>query len=492
MSKRYRIAVARLWHEAHSFTPVHTTLDDFKDREWQIGQEATEFYRGTATEIGAVVAFMDREPDLDVHFSVCTAAPPGGLTVEGDMQKLHDMILDNLGDAPYDGVYVSLHGATLSTESLSPDTDLLRRIRAKVGPDVPIAITCDMHACLNPAITDIVQILSGYHTYPHIDMYQTAERALTMLLRAMREDRQYRLHMAQIPMLPLSHMMRTASGPMRELVDIGLAQTTDPAIDDATFFASFTYADSPYSCGLATITAEASANVSQALVTMKEAMLTRREAFRAQITPASEGLAKAEERLAAGKRGPIAIVDTADNPLSGGIGDTTDLLRTFLSSGSKRRTVFSFFFDPDLVVRAYELGEGAEIQAALGGRIVPEYGAPVPFQGKIVKLTDGKFRNEGPMANGLMVSIGRTAVLQKDNLRIVISESCQSVNDPGWCRLHGIDLNEVELFLVKAKNHFRASFSPLCSSIIDIESPGPAPSDLRTLPFKHVPQDYLL
>lgn len=492
MTKRFRIAVARLWHEAHSFTPLLTTLDDFRRREWTIGPEAAAFYRGTATEIGAVVALADRDPDVEVHYSLCTAAPPGGLTVEADMRAIHDLIVENLGEGPFDGVYLSLHGATLSTGSTSPDTDLLRRIRARVGEDVPIAISCDMHACLNPEITGIVQILTGYHTYPHVDMRETGERALAMLTSELREGRRHRVHMSPVPMLPLSHMMRTASGPMRELVDIGEALTADPAIDDATFFASFTYADSPHSSGLATITAEASADVSAPLAAMHDAMMARREAFRAPVTPAAEGLAKAEALLAGGTKGPIAIVDTADNPLSGGIGDTTGLLRAFLAGGSRRRAVFSFFFDPDLVARAFELGEGAAIEASLGGRIMPEFGAPVPFSGRIVKLTDGCFRNEGPMAHGLAVSIGRTAVLARGDLRIVVTESCQSVNDPAWCRLHDVDLAEVDLFLVKAKNHFRASFEPLCGAMIDVESPGPAPSDLRAVPYKYVPHGHLL
>jgi microcystin degradation protein MlrC len=112
----------------------------------------------------------------------------------------------------------------------------------------------------------------------------------------------------------------------------------------------------------------------------------------------------------------------------------------------------------------------------------------VPLRARILRLTDGRFRNRGPMENGIAVDIGRTAVLEAGNLRVVIAETCQSANDPAWCDLHGIDLAEVELFLVKAKNHFRAGFAPLCRAMIDIEAPGPAPADLRLVPFRHVPR----
>ena len=57
-----RLAVARLWHEGNSFCPDATTLDDFRQREWVAGEDALDHYRGTATEMGAVVDFLDGTP----------------------------------------------------------------------------------------------------------------------------------------------------------------------------------------------------------------------------------------------------------------------------------------------------------------------------------------------------------------------------------------------------------------------------------------------
>ena len=54
-----------------------------------------------------------------------------------------------------------------------------------------------------------------------------------------------------------------------------------------------------------------------------------------------------------------------------------------------------------------------------------------------------------------------------------------------------IDLSEVALFCVKAKNHFRAAFGPLCGAMVTIDAPGPAPADLRRLTYRHVPAEYL-
>lgn len=492
MTQARRVLVARLWHESHSFNPRIARIADFERHEWSVGDGTAGAYRGTRTELGAVVDLMDRQLDLDVHFSLCAGAWPAGPVHESDMRQMHQIILDDAAGGPWHGVYISLHGAMLATETLSPDIELLRGIRERVGPAVPIAISMDMHACVNPAIADVVQMSTGYQTYPHIDFYETGERAMTMLMRSIREGIAYRLHILPIPILPLSHMMRTESGPMRELVDLARQQTNLPGIADATFFASFTYADTPYSSAVATITAEAGIDVGPSIERMAGAFLARRERFRAPVIHPLDGLSKAAAFLASEPDATIAIVDTADNPASGGIGDTTGLLRAYLESGLQHRAVFAFFFDPGLVERAHALGVGAAIDCELGGRLQPEFGAPVQFAGTIAKITDGTFINEGPMFTGRPSNLGRTAVLQRGPLSIMVSETCQSVNDYGWCRLHNFDLPKVQLFMVKAKNHFRASFAEHCRHIIDIESPGPSPSDLHTVPFVHVPKSYLI
>ena len=50
-----KLAVARLWYEGNSFSPVPTGLPVFEAREFFQGATAKDFYRGTKTEIGSTV-----------------------------------------------------------------------------------------------------------------------------------------------------------------------------------------------------------------------------------------------------------------------------------------------------------------------------------------------------------------------------------------------------------------------------------------------------
>src|SRR5690606_28329460 len=102
------------------------------------------------------------------------------------------------------------------------------------------------------------------------------------------------------------------------------------------------------------------------------------------------------------------------------------------------------------------------------------------------RLTDGRFRNRGPMERGLAVDLGRTCVLDVDGVRLIVTETCQSPNDVAYFELHGIDLTGPLLLCVKAKNHFRAAFGPICRRIVDVDCPGPATANLANLAFRNL------
>ena len=116
-----------------------------------------------------------------------------------------------------------------------------------------------------------------------------------------------------------------------------------------------------------------------------------------------------------------------------------------------------------------------------------DYGAPVAVAARIMRLTDGRFVNTGPMQTNLPVDLGRTAVLAVEGISVIVTEHAWAANDPAYFDLHGIDLAATRLLCVKAKNHFRAAFGPLCATIIDVDASGPACLDFTRLPFKNAP-----
>ena len=82
-----RLAIARFSHEGNSFSPVLTDAAAFRRDEWYLGQEAGAVYRGTATEGGGAVAFLDAHPYWSGTFLRMAGATPAGLLIALDRQE---------------------------------------------------------------------------------------------------------------------------------------------------------------------------------------------------------------------------------------------------------------------------------------------------------------------------------------------------------------------------------------------------------------------
>jgi microcystin degradation protein MlrC len=90
------------------------------------------------------------------------------------------------------------------------------------------------------------------------------------------------------------------------------------------------------------------------------------------------------------------------------------------------------------------------------------------------------------MEAGLAMDIGPAVLLRTGKLGIIVSSGCQTPNDAAYLELFGIDLAQIDILAVKAKNHFRAAFTPLCEAILDADTPGPAMADMAKLPFRNL------
>ena len=482
---KQNLAIARLWYEANSFTPMRTGLAEFQAREWVSGDAARAFYAGTATEIGGVLAVEADYPDWKFHYLHCTAAPPGGLIKTAAASEIMRLILEGLlGDA-WDAVYLSLHGATAAVDDPTPELHLLQKVRNIIGT-TPLGVSFDLHANLGAQTVALIDATSGYHTYPHVDMHLAAQRTLRILIDKAEGHAQPQIAVAKLPAILPSFNMRTAEGPMAEMQQLAEDWRKRPGIRDVTIYGGFAYGDSPFAGPSVVVVADGDAKLArQAADALAQELATRRDRFYVSLPDPAEGLRRA---LAAKGTGPAIVLDPADNPLSGGIGDTPGLFRALLETARPARTAFGFFWDPPLVAQCHRLGVGATLHAKLGGRVTLDFGAPVEVDAKIVKLTDGRFRNEGPYEHQLPVDVGRTALLDVNGIAVIVTESCQTPNDPAYFRLHGIDPERLDLLCVKAKNHFRAAFSAMARCLIDVDAPGPAAASLAQYKFRHAPQ----
>jgi microcystin degradation protein MlrC len=476
-----RIAVARLWFEGNSFSPVPTGIEAFRAREWIAGESALARYAGTATELGGLSAFLAARPSWRAAMLRCAAAQPGGpMAEEAFAAWMAEVEAGLRAGAPWDGVYLSLHGACVTEADPEADLTVLRRVRAAIGR-TPLVASFDFHGNIAEEVAALLDGGSVYRTYPHVDMDEAATRALALLERAVAGQR---LHgaVAKLPFLLHSFHMRSAGGPMAE-VWAAAATLERGAVLDAAPFGGFAWGDSPHAGPSGTAWATDPAAAREAAAAVAAAIAARRTRFAVSLPDAAAALSQA---LAA-PPGLVALLDPADNPLSGGVADTPGLLRALLDAAIEVPTVLAFHHDPATVAAARDAGQGAEGRFRLGACTTAAFGPPIEVTATVERLTDGRFVNTGPMERGAPVDLGPSCVLRIGaHLRVIVTSVKEAAVDPAFFVLHGIDLGATRLLANKAKNHFRAAFAERCAAIVECDLPGPASLGLSVLPFRHL------
>ncbi|MDX1402038.1 MAG: M81 family metallopeptidase [Kiloniellales bacterium] len=484
------IAVLRFWYEGNSFSPLTAGRAHFEAREWVSGLDARQFYKGKGVEVGAVVDFLEAHEDIEATYLRCAAAYPSGPLERGLFAAFLAEAIEGLKGRQWDGVYASLHGASVAEDMISCETILLEEIRKEVGSAV-IAASFDLHANLDPRIADFAEIVLGYKTYPHVDMYATGWKAMELLRRALSGEIAPKSLITPAHFVPTSFNMLSDHGPMAEIIGEAARAEAAEGLYDITVFGGFPYADAP-NCG-ASISlcfeegnTTAAAGFASALV---ESFRSKAGRFDVQLPPARDVIGRLLRQDGCARR--VAVLEPADNIFSGGAGDAPDLLRAVLDLAADVPSVFAFFWDRDLVEKAREAGLSASIPCRFGGRLSPHFGKPVEAAGFVERLTDGKFENLGPMEKGLPVDIGKSAVIRVHEVRIIVTCRNVPVNDPAYFLLHGLELKDFPIVYVKAKNHFRAAFEEAFDDIVECGTRGPAPADISRLPYRHAPLERL-
>ena len=181
-----RIALAGLQHETNTFAPGVTEAEDFlAPGGWpkqSRGDEIRMALAGTSVPMAGALAVLD-DADVTAVPLLWTIALPSARVRHAAFEALADEIAAGLQQQmPVDGLFLELHGAMTTTEDDDAEGALLERLRALVGPDLPIVVALDLHTNLSARMVSAADQMFAYLTYPHVDMADTGARAIKRLL----------------------------------------------------------------------------------------------------------------------------------------------------------------------------------------------------------------------------------------------------------------------------------------------------------------------
>ena len=497
-----RVAAAQIAHETNTFSAVKTDFAAFERSGLYLGDEAVAAARGTNTEFGGLVHGA-AEQGFDFVPIVAVWATPSGLVTAEAIERLTRLLVDGLRDAmasgPLDGVLLALHGAMVTERDDDGEGYILQAVRDLTGPEMPLVATLDLHANISPRMVRLADVLIGYDTYPHIDMAERAEEACTVLARLIRGEINPTPVLRKPPMLPTSQRMTTGRMPMRALIERAHEMEEDPRVINVTVAGGFPPADVEDAGFGVLVTTDNDPDLAGRLADELAAEAwSLRDGFLGGVSifaHAAELIRSldTEAELDMPVHGPLVLVDIADNPWSGGPGDSAELVRFLFREGVHGAAV-ALVRDPEVVRQAIAAGPGATIVADLGGKTDRLHGEPLPIQAHVKLLSDGRYENDGPMMAGLTVDLGPSAVLLAEPadgstappVEILVTTRAETPIDLNVFRCHGIEPTRHRVLGLKGKGHFRAAFEPIARRVVLVEGPGITGADLSRLTFHKV------
>jgi len=483
-----RLAIGGFQHESHSFAPVPTGWRDFVrpgGLALQRPAGLVETLRPTSLPSAGAIAAAEEAGAEIAPLVWCFANPAGPVAAEA-FERIAALMIAALSDAmdaaPLDGVFLELHGAMVAEGFDDAEGELLRRVRAVVGPGMPVAASLDPHANLTAAMVAHADALVPYRTYPHVDMREAGARAVRLLLERAGRGRPWAKSFRQVDFLIPITSQCTLVPPMRGVLEERARIARAEGAAELAFCFGFPYADFP-DCGIAVAAfADDQGAADRAAAALAGWIEACEGEFAGGVVPAAEGVARAIA-LSRTAGAPVVLADTQDNPGGGGHGDTTGLLAELVRQDA-RGAVLGLINDAESAAACHGAGEGATVALSLGGR---SDRAPLAVTVTVERLTDGRFTGTGPMARGNPADLGPTALVRvSPSVRVVVTSRKMQAYDRSLFTHLGVDPAEQKILALKSSVHFRADFGPMASEVIVVAAPGPVVADPATLPFKRL------
>jgi microcystin degradation protein MlrC len=484
-----RIAVGGFQHETNTFAPVSADFAAFEQADaWPAltrGDGLFDAVAGINLPLAGFVTAAQQAGHTLLPLSWCSASPSAQVT-EDAFERISAMLLEDIAAARPDAVYLDLHGAMVSEHFQDGEGELLRRVRAALGPDAPLVASLDLHTNMSPEMCAAASALVAYRSYPHIDMAETGGRAAGLMDRILSAATAPATHFRPVEFLiPINAqctMEEPAGGLYRRLGELEAAS----GVWSLSFAMGFPPADiaicgpSVYGCG-----ADAAA-VRHAVEALADGIEAREGEFTSELFTPGEAVRLA---MANKDEGPFIIADTQDNPGAGGNSDTVGMLEALLHGGAEG-AVLAILYDPEIAETAHRAGEGRRFSGLLGGK--SGEGGQRPFAGKfrVERLGDGRFTATGPMWRGARMELGPMALLKVEDkgaeVRVIVSSRKFQAADQSLFRHLGLEPAAQKILVLKSSVHFRADFQPIAARIITALAPGPNLADPQKFPYRNL------
>ncbi|KIH92466.1 hypothetical protein SPBR_02740 [Sporothrix brasiliensis 5110] len=390
---RPTIAIAGLACETSTFTPSRTDAPAFHP---QRGPDAVGIYR-----------FLDAGTPLaaaaDWRGALIGRALPGGMIKRDAYELLAAEIVERLQaiikDTHLDGLWFDIHGAMVVEGLDDSEADLLRRVRAVVGPDVVVSASMDLHGNVSRELVHMLDLITCYRKAPHEDELDTKERACRNLVQTLVDHPGRRPIKAWVPvpiLLP-GEQTSTRDEPAKHIYAAVPAVEELSGVLDAAIWVGYAWADEPRNRAAVVVTGWHTEAVAAGAERLARLFWKARAAFHfvAPTGTLDECLDKAFAAPPAAK--PFFVSDSGDNPTAGGSGDVTwglaQLMKrkelTHKDEDERPTVIYASIPGPEAVRTAVAAGVGSSVTVTAGAAVDDVHAGPITLTGEVVAIKHG-------------------------------------------------------------------------------------------------------
>ncbi len=447
--KSIRIAFARIQQESNGFSSVETELSDFEQTHYLQGDallaaikpsgKEAEGFLNNAELSGFYKGTQDYADDVSIELVPIFSAwaiSGGPLSAEA-YQDFETRLVDSLKEAgPVDGFFFTMHGALRAVNNEHPETSWLKKAKAVLGPDVPIAVTLDLHAHLRDEMVELADILCAYQTNPHRDHVKVGAKAAHLLLDLVLGKIQVTKTWRYLPMVmgggSTIDLLPTMFPIFRKIKKL----ESNPEVLSISLFMVHPFLKSPDLGWAVHIMTRGNQSLAESLADeVAELAWSVKDIMPPVFDSPQEALAKVASNPVARKLGTICLCDTSDAVGAGGTGENSHLLQFLLEEA----TAFLSYVPiraPQVFETLEQTAIGARVKVEVGGYVQPEVNPGVMVSGQL------KFMDT-------IKGYGRCAVIDTGHVQVVVTEGPPLAFKPDFYEQMGLSVWKADMVVTK-------------------------------------------
>lgn len=484
-----RVGIIALLHESNTFLDEPTTIEHFRSNLLTDGYGVLKAFRGAPHEVGGFIDVLDAASDVQPVGLFAARAMPYGAITHACWNELVSRLESQLrSHLPLDGLLVAPHGATVAESEPDADGDWLQRVRAIVGPTLPIIGTLDLHANVSEKMVAACDALYGYRTNPHLDQFQRGQDAARLMLKTLRGEASPKCRLIQLPLCVNIERQATSEPQGTKLWGYADRIQSQPGMVSVSCLYGFPYSDVAEMGASVVAVAERDGSLAESAAReMAKIWWDSREEFRGRLISVSDGIQQALKVREADSTRPVGLLEMGDNVGGGSPGDGTWIAHGWIHEG--RGPLLTVIADAEAVRLATAAGVKGQFAAAIGGRLDPtRHGPPLHDTWTILNLTDGRFSESEARHGGYSkFDQGPTAVLQGTTTGVTVIATTLRVAPLSLQQVLSQDVrpSDFAAIVLKGVHAPVAAYAPVCSQLIRINTDGVTTADAAALTFSH-------